>query len=425
MTIFYLTAVLLVLVAVIGFVNEKTMRRPLPIVLMAMGMLFSIGITVGDAIGIPFVGEGGGGFISSIDFNTTLMIGMLGALLYAGAQHMNLNDLGEKWMEILLFSTIGILMSTFLVGMAMFTVLIFLGIEMPLIYCFLFGSLISPTDPIAVVGILKKAGVSKGLQTKTVGESLFNDGVGIVLFLVLLGQVPDSGHHGHAESSGALSLFAQEVIGGVGLGFVVGFIGYQALKNLDNYKVEIMITLAMVVGGYALATAMHFSGALAMVVAGLMIGNHGRQFAMSKKTKEHLDTFWEMVDEILNAILFLLIGLEVLIVEFTPVTVLAGGIAIVMTLLARFISVGLPVSVMRGAGRSFSPGVVRIMTWGGLRGGISVALALSLPEGSERDLILTMTYIVVAFSILVQGLSVGPLAKRITARHAAAPGTES
>jgi CPA1 family monovalent cation:H+ antiporter len=286
-----------------------------------------------------------------------------------------------------------------------------LGISLPLIHCLLFGALISPTDPIAVLGILKTAHAPKSLETKIAGESLFNDGVAVVVFLVLFG-IAVSGHEISAAHIGLL--FLEEAIGGVLFGLVIGGITFYMLKGIDNYSVEVLLTLALVMGGYTLATLIHVSGPIAIVVAGLMIGNHGRSFAMSEQTRGHLDTFWELVDEILNAVLFVLIGLELLLISFTGKHLFAALLIIPIVLLARLASVALPIGVLR-LKRQFSPGVIKVLTWGGLRGGISVALALSLPAGPERNLILTVTYLVVVFSIIVQGLSIGQLVKSVTA----------
>jgi len=278
----------------------------------------------------------------------------------------------------------------------------------------LLGALISPTDPIAVLGILKSINVPKSLETKIAGESLFNDGIGVVLFIVLHeivigGQQPTVSHVG--------LIFLEEAAGGALVGLVLGWVTYRLLKSVDNYQVEVLLTLALVMGGYALASAMHTSGPIAIVCAGLLIGNHGRSFAMSDTTRHHLDTFWELVDEILNALLFVLIGLEVLVLTFTRSLLFAGMLAIPVILLARWLSVGLPVWVLRHW-RKFTPGAIRIMTWGGLRGGISVALALSLPPGRERVVILAITYVIVIFSILGQGLTLKRLVTRLLPRTA-------
>jgi CPA1 family monovalent cation:H+ antiporter len=282
-----------------------------------------------------------------------------------------------------------------------------LGIDLPLIYGLLFGALISPTDPIAVLGILKKAGVPESLETKITGESLFNDGVAVVIFLLLLESATGTGN---LTATTVLALFIKEVLGGVLFGLLIGAVAYWMLKSIDNYQVEILITLALVTGGFALAEHLHISGPIAIVVAGLLIGNHGRLLAMSDEVREHLDTFWELVDEVLNAVLFVLIGLEVLVLTLTRQHLIAGLLLIPILLLARFVSVGIPVGAMRMF-RSFSPHVLKILTWGGLRGGISVAMALSLPPGPHRQVILATTYVIVVFSIIVQGLTIGRLVR--------------
>ena len=333
---------------------------------------------------------------------------MLSFLLFAGALHVDLNDLSEQKGSIALLATLGTLLSTFLIGTLSWYVLNWLGIEISLLFSLLFGALISPTDPIAVLGILKTAGAPKSLETKITGESLFNDGVGIVVFIVLLEMT--TGHQELSLNSIGL-LFGQEALGGAICGFGLGYLTYLMLRSVDSYQVEVLLTLALVMGGYGLAGALHLSGPIAMVVAGLLIGNHGRVFGMSERTRQHLDVFWELVDEILNAVLFVLIGLEVLILSFTREYLLASLFIIPLGLVSRFIAIGLPISVLRLV-RTFSPAAVRIMTWGGLRGGISVALALSLPAGSERDAVVAITYIVVVFSIVVQGLTIGRLIER-------------
>ena len=333
---------------------------------------------------------------------------MLGFLLFAGALNVELNELmKQKWVVIAL-ATGAVVLSTILVGVLTWFVLGWLGVPISFLYCLLFGALISPTDPIAVLNILKTVHASKSLETQMAGEALFNDGVGVVIFIVLL-KLATGGHD--ATVGQAVFLFLKEAFGGILFGLCVGYVAYQMLKRVDNYQVEILITLGLVTGGYTLANNIHVSGPLAMVTAGLLIGNHGRAFAMSETTRKNLDTFWELIDEILNAVLFILIGMEVLIVEFTRQHFLAGLILIPVVLLARLTSVGIPVSFLR-IRRETGAHVIKILTWGGLRGGIAVALALSLPLGAERETILVATYMVVVFSVVVQGLSIESLMRR-------------
>ena len=346
--------------------------------------------------------------LEGIDFNQVLLHGMLSFLLFAGALHIRLGDLASQKWVITLLSTVGVIVSTFIVGGLAWLMLDTLGVPVPFTYCLLFGALISPTDPVAVLGIIKTAGVPKSLETKMAGESLFNDGIGVVVFAIIL-ELVNTG--GDITAGKVIFLFLQEAVGGVLLGLTAGFLAYQMLKRVNNYQVEVIITLALVMGGYALADRIHTSGPIAMVVAGLLIGNRGRDFAMSDTTREHLDAFWELVDEILNALLFMLIGFEVQIMPFTPALLTAGLLCIGITLIARWASVWVAVNVMRPF-RTFSPGAISILTWGGLRGGISVALALSLPLGPERNAILVVTYIIVVFSIVIQGLSLGKLVAR-------------
>ncbi|HVT42850.1 MAG TPA: sodium:proton antiporter [Thermoanaerobaculia bacterium] len=410
MSIVNIIAILVTLAAVFSYVNHRFIRLPVTIGVMLIALAMSFALILVGTFGPDFTDEVEI-MLQSIDFDETLLHGMLSFLLFAGALHINLNDLAEQKWVIATLATIGLLISTAIIGFGGWWILGAAGMPIPLVYCLLFGALISPTDPIAVLGILRKANAPKTLETKIAGESLFNDGVGVVVFLVLLevatGSVEVTAGH-------ILALLGQETVGGALFGIAIGYIAYRMLKSVDNYQVEVLITLALVTGGYALAMALHLSGPIAIVVAGLMIGNQGRRLAMSDRTREHLDTFWELVDEILNAILFLLLGLEVLILTFTERYLLAGALLIPVVLLARFIAVGIPVRLLRRF-RPFSPGAVRILTWGGLRGGISVALALSIPSGPERDVVLAITYAVVIFSIVVQGLTIGPMIRRFGA----------
>lgn len=404
MNLFETSAILLTLAALFSYLNERYVRLPATIGLMLIALLMSLGLIGLGELGLGVEAQART-LLADIDFSATLLHGMLGFLLFAGALHVNLEDLLQQKWVISSLATAGVLISAFIVGGLTWLAFQRLGLELPLIYCLLFGALISPTDPIAVLGILKSARAPKSLETKITGESLFNDGVGVVVFVVVLGIAEGGDELGMAK---VVLLFAKEALGGVLCGLATGLLAYWMLKSVDNYPVEILITLALVTGGYALAEALDLSAPIAIVVMGLLIGNHGRALAMSEKTCEHVDTFWELVDEILNAVLFVLIGLEVLVLPFTSAYLLAGILAVPITLLARWVSVGIPIGLLR-LHREFSPNVVKIMTWGGLRGGISVALALSLPAGPGRDVILAITYTVVVFSILVQGLTIGRL----------------
>ena len=401
MSLFEIAAILITLAALFSYFNERYVGMPTTIGLMFISLVISLGLIAMANIGLD-VESRAESVLREIDFSELLLHGMLAFLLFAGALHVNLGDLlQQKWI-ISSLATAGVVISTLIVASLTWILLRSLGLELPFIYCLLFGALISPTDPIAVLGILKSANAPKTLETKITGESLFNDGVGVVVFIVLL-DIVRGGHD--LDPAHVLLFFLQEAVGGAVFGLATGFLVYWMLKSLDNYPVEILLTMALVTGTYALAETLHLSAPIAVVVAGLLIGNQGRSLAMSEKTCEHLDSFWELVDEILNAVLFVLIGLEILVLQFNVSYLLAGLAAIPLVLAARWVSVGIPISLLK-LRREFSPNVVKIMTWGGLRGGISVALALSLPSGTERDVILAVTYTVVVFSILVQGLTI-------------------
>ncbi len=405
-------AILISLAALFSYINYRYIKLPTTIGLLIIALLLSLSIIVLGKLGIPLE-DHAKHLLSQINFNETLMQGMLSALLFAGALHVHLEELNKQKWVVAILASMGVIASTFMIGFTSYYIFAFIGLEIPLVYCLLFGSLISPTDPIAVMGILKTIGAPKSLETKIAGESLFNDGVAIVIFLVLL-NIAGAGHGGGQGEMDAISiatLFAQEALGGALFGFIIGYITFRMLASIDNYQVEILLTLALVLGGYALASALHISGPIAIVVAGLLIGNKGRRFAMSDKTRRHLDNFWELIDEILNAILFVLIGLEVLVLSFEMQYLWAGLMMIPVTLLARFISVGTPVAIMK-LRQSFSPRIIRILTWGGLRGGISIALVLTLPDNEYREVLLVVTYIVVIFSIIVQGLTISKLIKK-------------
>ena len=406
MSIFELLAILLVIAALLGYLNIRYLKLPTTIGIMLMSLVVSF-ILIVLGLFVPAIEQMAENIVSQIDFSNVLLEVMLSYLLFAGALHVDLSDLAKQKWVIALMATVGVVLSTALIGTAAYFLLPLFGFETKFIYCLLFGALISPTDPVAVLGILKKAGVGKSLKTKITGESLFNDGVAVVVFLALLSIATGQ----HEVSAGHIAeLFVVEVLGGIALGAAIGLLGYYLLRNIDNYQVEVLITLALVTGGYALASHWHLSGPLAMVIAGLMIGNHGRLLAMSNTTRQHLDLFWELVDEILNALLFALIGLELLIVsnQFTMQTFLLGLIMIVVALACRATAVSIPVTILKPF-RRFSNGAIKMLTWGGLRGGISVALALALPEEAGRGLFLKLTYMIVIFSIAVQGLTVGKL----------------
>ncbi|GFE60706.1 sodium:proton antiporter [Geobacter sp. AOG2] len=409
MSLFEITSILMVLTALFSYLNYRILRMPTTIGVMFIALMVSLGIVALGAVGMEIGQKQLALVLETIDFNQALLHGMLSFLLFAGALHIKLDDLASQKWAITVLATAGVIASTFIVGGLTWGVLGLLGIPASFIYCLLFGALISPTDPVAVIGILKTAGVPQSLETKIAGESLFNDGIGVVVFLIIL-ELTAGG--GDVTVGRVALLFFEEAIGGALLGLAIGAFAYQLLKRVNNYKVEVIITLALVMGGYALADRIHTSGPIAIVVAGLLIGNHGRTFAMSEVTRARLDEFWELVDEILNALLFMLIGLEVLIMPFTRALLIAGVLAIIITLFARWASVAGAVFFMRPF-RSFNTGAVGIMTWGGLRGGISVALALSIPTVPERATIITITYIIVVFSIVIQGMTLGRLVDRI------------
>ncbi len=409
---FDIIAILITLAAFFSYINHQFLKLPRTIGLMAMSLVVSLAVLFLGRFDVITIDDHLSGFQSKIDFYESLMHGMLGFLLFAGALHVNYDDLRKQAGIIGLLATIGVILSTVLVAGFTWLVLGLLQVQIHFMYCLLFGALISPTDPISVLGILKKAGAGKDLETKIAGESLFNDGIGVVLFLTLLSLVPGVEEAGHGTSfMDVMKLFGREVGGGVLYGLGLGYLSYTFIKRIDDYHVEVLLTLATVMAGYRFAEELGLSAPLAIVIAGLMTGNHGRYLGMSDLTRERLDNFWELIDEILNAVLFVIIGLELMAITHTVDMVFAGFVLIPCVLLSRFISVGSIVSFLRKFG-NFSTGSVRILTWAGLRGGISVALALSLPSGPERDLIVTVTYCVMVFSILVQGLTVGRLVQR-------------
>ncbi|WP_299885326.1 sodium:proton antiporter [uncultured Lacinutrix sp.] len=407
---FSIITILVVLSAAFGYINVRFLKLPNTIGLMLITILFTLGV-----FGLSYFDdtllEAELSIINQIDFKTVLLDVMLSFLLFAGALHTNFQQLKIQRWPVLVFSTFGVLLSTFLVGGAVFFFLKLIGLDIAFIYCLLFGALISPTDPIAVLGILKKAGVPKKLEAKIVGESLFNDGVGVVVFLTIF-QIAKVGT-GEIEALNVFKLFGQEVFGGILLGGILGWITYRLMKSIDDYDIEVIITLAAVMGGTVIAHKLHLSAPLAMVTAGLVVGNDTvRGTAMSEITESYVDKFWELIDILLNTILFVLIGMEMLVLTFKMEYVLAGLIAIPVVLACRYLSLLLPINLFKKK-LKFVPKTNLIMTWGGLRGGISIALALGLTDAMNRDLFLVITYIVVVFSILVQGLTVGKLVKKV------------
>lgn len=414
MDLFNILAILISLTALFSYVNHRYIGLPVTIGVMLISLILSLMLVVLEELGFGLK-QYAHVLLGSISFDKTLLHGMLSYLLFAGALHINMADLLERKWSIGSLATLGTIMSTFLVGTLTFLFLRLLGFGIDYVYCLLFGSLISPTDPIAVLSILKTSKAPKSLEIKIAGESLFNDGVGVVIFLVVL-EIATGAHE--LSAGHILILLAQEVAGGFFLGLGLGYAAYRMIKSVDNYQVEIIITMALVTGGYALADLLHFSGPICIVVAGLLIGNHGRLFAMSETTRIQLDSFWELVDEILNAVLFVLIGLEILVLTFTRQYLFLSVLIIPVVLVSRFISIGIPLSVLRTF-RSFTPGAVRILTWGGLRGGISVALALSIAPSDERSMILAFTYTVVLFSVIVQGSTLKQLVKKVVGEELA------
>ncbi len=412
-SLFTAIGAVITLAAVFGYLNHRFLRLPPTIGVVVIALVASLGTIGIDAV-VPSLGIGGAvrTAILGIDFHEVLMKGMLSFLLFAGALHVNLGDLLSRKWAIGSIATVGVVLSTFLVGFAVYGITQALGLPLALIYCLVFGALIAPTDPIAVLGILKTVKVPASLQAKIAGESLFNDGVGIVVFIIMTAIAVGSAHGGSITALDVVILFVRETLGGAALGLATGFLAYYAMKSIDDHNVEVMITLALVMATYGIASALHLSGPIAVVLAGILIGNRGSRFAMSETTREHVHTFWSVLDEMMNAALFLLIGFEVVALSLTGEVGILMALAIPIVLAARFVSVGTPLTLL-GLRREYTKGAIPVLTWGGLRGGISVALALSLPAGPEREIILAVTYAVVIFSIVVQGLTVRALVERV------------
>ena len=403
-SIFNLLAMLVTLATVFGYINFRWLKLPHTIGIVVIALTVSVTILISDRVFPALELEAAvRGLLIEIDFEESLMKGLLSFLLFAGALHVDLETLLSRRWAILTMATAGVIISTLIVAALMFVCFRAFGLQIPMGYCLVFGALISPTDPVAVIGILKTVKIPDTLKAKISGESLFNDGFGVVLFTVLAALA--AGGEETLTSAGVVELLAVEAVGGSLLGLVSGYIAYRVMRTINEHNLEVLITLTLVMGTYGLASQLHMSGPLAVVVAGLFIGNHGKKFAMSDDTRHHIDTFWSLTDEVLNSLLFLAIGFEVVAIELTGEILGVVILATPIVLLARLAAVSLPVTVL-GRFRTFTTGAIPVMTWGGIRGGISVALALSLPESEEKPIILAVTYGVVIFSIIVQGLTI-------------------
>ena len=412
MTLIDILALLVGLSAVFGYINHQFLRLPHTIGLVVIALAASGAIVAADFAAPSYgIGELVVGTLKRIDFYETVMHGMLSLLLFAGAVHVDINELASRKWAIALMATAGVGLSTVVVATCIWLAAGVLGIALPFTWALVFGALISPTDPVAVLGILKSVKVPRLLEAKIAGESLFNDGVGVVVFTIMV-AIATGGPHGEVGAREVLELFVVEALGGAALGFAAGYVAYLAMRRVDEHNLEVLITLALVLCTYAVAIHSHLSGPIAVVIAGLFIGNHGARFAMSDQTRRHVFQFWELSDELLNSVLFLLIGLEVLVVGISPDLAVIAAVAIPIVLAARWISVAAPIGLL-SIRETYSRGAIAILTWGGLRGGISVALALSLPQTAYKPVVLAATYAVVVFSIIVQGLTMKAVVQRM------------
>lgn len=407
MELYYSFSALIVLASIFAYLNYRFLKLPSTIGIMVIAIVVSIFLVLFGETFLPRTFGHLNDLMNSIDFTEVLMGAMLNFLLFAGGIHINIDDLKEQFRPVVIFSTAGVVISTFVVGFGTYYLLPLVGIQLPLIYCLVFGALISPTDPVAVLSILKQANVPKSLETKVAGESLFNDGMAVVVFTVILqlaiGQEVDLS----IESIGMLLL--KEAGGGLLLGVVLGWVTSRLMREVDDYIISVLVTLSVVMGGYLIARQMHISGPLTMVAAGLFMGNFNTKFNMKSITQDYLIKFWELIDEILNAVLFLFIGFELLMIKDLKYFMIPGMISIVVVLLARFISIWVPTKFMSLRTR-FNPQTVKVLVWGGIRGGVSIALALSIPKNEYSNTILSITYCVVVFSIVVQGLTIAKVA---------------
>lgn len=410
MELYYSFSVLIVLASLFAYFNHRFLKLPSTIGIMLMAIIASVVIRFGGNYLFPNFTDEFYAFLKELDFTELLMEAMLNFLLFAGAIHVKFADLKEQRIPVLIFSTVSVIMSTFIVGILMYYISQWMQIELPFLYCLLFGALISPTDPIAVLGILKSAKVPKSVETKIAGEALFNDGIAVVLFAVILQLCQTPGMNVSMENISILLL--KEAGGGLLLGGILGFSASAAMKKIDDYVISALITLSVVMGGYLIAHELHFSSPLTMVAAGLIIGNFGKKVAMSATTQEYLSKFWELIDEILNSVLFLFIGFELLMIEDIKSYWILSVIAIFVVLLARFVSIVGPSALLPQSSK-FTKGALTLMVWGGLRGGVSIALVLMISNNHYREILLELTYFVVIFSILVQGLTVGKVAKKL------------
>jgi CPA1 family monovalent cation:H+ antiporter len=416
LSIFEIVAWLLTLTALFAWLNQRWLRLPNNVGLLLMGLAASL-VLIGFEIILPHVAIYGDlhRFVEGIDFSATLLNGMLAFLLFAGALQIDLTVLRDRAWTVGATAMLGVIISTFVIATSFWAVAGLLSFPLPFAWALVFGALISPTDPIAVISLLKQARMAKTLEMDMAGESLFNDGVGVVLFTILLAAAMGATSESGIDFVALGRLFFVEALGGAMLGLVTGYIAYLAMRAIDDYPIEILISLALVTGTYALGQALHMSGPIAVVVAGVLTGNRGATYAMSETTRRYLFDFWNLIDEILNSMLFLLIGLEVLVLRFDASLAPMALAAVPIVLLARLIAVALPLTVLSVRER-FVKGTIPILTWGGVRGGISVALALSVPQVAERSLILTATYCVVLFTIVVQGLTLPAMVKRYASR---------
>ena len=407
MELYYSLSVLIVLAAFFAYINYRVLKLPSTIGIMVIAIIVSVTLVASGENFLPKTTSHLTQLVHSFDFTEVLMGAMLNFLLFAGGIHINIKDLKEQFGPVLIFSTVGVIISTFAVGFGVYYLLPLVGVQMPLIYCIVFGALISPTDPVAVLSVLKQAKVSKSLETKVAGESLFNDGMAVVVFTVVLQIAIGKDIDLNVENIGLLLL--REAGGGLLLGVLLGFSASRALRMVDDYIISVLITLAVVMGGYLIAREMHISAPLAMVAAGLFMGNFSDSFKMKSETQDYLIKFWELIDEIMNAVLFLFIGFELLLIKDLNEYLIAGGICIMIVLIARWVAIYVPTKFMSLRYR-FSPQTVKVLVWGGIRGGVSIALALSIPINEYSQIIISITYCVVVFSIIVQGLTIAKVA---------------